>query len=52
VGVDAKAVQELLRDASFSMTMDGYTQAMERPKSQAQRPLAELIMRMGKVGHA
>lgn len=32
--------------------MDGYTQAMEQPKRQAQGQLADLIMRTGKVGHA
>jgi site-specific recombinase XerD len=52
LGVDAKVVQELLRHASFRTTMDGYTQAMEQPKRQAQEQLANLIMRTGKVGHA
>jgi site-specific recombinase XerD len=52
LGVDAKVVQELLRHASFSTTMDGYTQALEQPKRQAQEQLADLIMRTGKVGHA
>ena len=52
LGVDAKVVQELLRHASFRTTMDGYTQAMEQPKRQAQEQLADLIMRTGKVGHA
>ena len=51
-GLDAKVVQELLRHASFRTTMDGYTQAMEQPKRQAQEELANLIMRTGKVGHA
>ncbi len=32
--------------------MDGYTQAMEQPKRQAQAQLANLIMHTGKVGHA
>jgi hypothetical protein len=32
--------------------MDGYTQALEAPKRQAQTALADLIMRTGKVGHA
>jgi integrase len=52
LGVDAKVVQELLRHASFKTTMDGYTQALEAPKRQAQVALADLIMRTGKVGHA
>ena len=52
LGVDAKVVQELLRHASFKTTMDGYTQALEEPKRQAQDQLADLIMRTGKVGHA
>jgi integrase len=52
LGVDAKVVQELLRHASFRTTMDGYTQAMEQPKRQAQEQLADLIMRTGEVGHA
>jgi len=52
LGVDAKVVQELLRHASFGTTMDGYTQALEEPKRQAQERLANLIMRPGKVGHA
>jgi integrase len=52
LGVDAKVVQELLRHASFRTTMDGYTQAMEQPKRQAQEQLAGLIMRTGKVSHA
>lgn len=52
LGVDAKVVQELLRHASFRTTMDGYTQAMEQPKRQAQEQLADLIMRTGKVSHA
>lgn len=51
-GVDAKVVRELLRHASFKTTMDGYTQALEAPKRQAQAALADLIMRTGKVGHA
>jgi len=33
-------------------TMDGYTQAMEEPKRQAQEELANLIMRTGEVAHA
>ena len=52
LGVDAKVVQELLRRASFKTTMDGYTQALEAPKRQAQAALADLIMRTGVVGHA
>jgi integrase len=52
LGVDAKVVQELLRHASFKTTMDGYTQALEAPKRQAEAALADLIMRTGKVGHA
>jgi integrase len=52
LGVDAKVVQELLRHASFKTTMDGYTQALEPPKRQAQQALADLIMHTGKVGHA
>lgn len=52
LGVDAKVVQELLRHASFKTTMDGYTQALEAPKRQAQAALADLIMRTGEVGHA
>jgi hypothetical protein len=32
--------------------MNGYTQALELPKRQAQAQLANLIMRTGKVGHA
>ncbi len=32
--------------------MDGYTQALEAPKRQAQAALADLIMRTGKVAHA
>jgi len=49
---EAKVVQELLRHASFKTTMDGYMQALEAPKRQAQAALADLIMRTGKVGHA
>src|SRR6266704_1793978 len=52
LGVDAKVVQELLRHASFRTTMDGYTQALDEPKRQAQERLANLIMRTGKIGHA
>jgi integrase len=52
MGVDAKVVQELLRHASFKTTMDGYTQAFEPSKRQAQERLADLIMRTGTVGHA
>jgi integrase len=52
LGVDAKVVQELLRHASFGTTMNGYTQALELPKRQAQEQLANLIMSTGKVGHA
>ena len=52
LGVDAKVVQELLRHASFRTTMDGYTQALEQPKRQAQEQLADLIMHTSKVGHA
>lgn len=52
LGVDAKVVQELVRHASFKTTMDGYTQALEGPKRQAQEQLADLIMRTGTVGHA
>jgi len=51
-GVDAKVVQELLRHASFKTTMDGYTQALEAPKRQAQSALANLIMRTGTAFHA
>jgi site-specific recombinase XerD len=51
LGVDAKVVQELLRYASFKTTMDGYTQALEAPKRQAQAALADLIMRAGKVAY-
>ena len=52
LGEDAKVVQELLRHASFKTTMDGYTQALEAPKRQAQSALADLVLRTGKVGHA
>jgi integrase len=52
LGVDAKVVQELMRHASFRTTMDGYTQALDEPKRQAQERLANLIMRTGEVGHA
>jgi integrase len=51
LGVDAKVVQELLRHASYKTTMDGYTQATEGPKRQAQAELANLIMRTGEVAH-
>jgi integrase len=49
LGVDAKVVQELLRHASFKTTMDGYTQALEEPKRQAQAALADLIMCTGRI---
>lgn len=52
IGVDAKVVQELMRHASFRTTMDSYTQALDEPKRQAQKRLADLIMQSGKVGHA
>jgi len=52
LGVDAKVVQELVRHASFSTTMNGYTQAFEPSKRQAQEQLADLIMRTETVGHA
>jgi integrase len=52
LGVDAKVVQEHLRHASFNTTMDGYTQALEEPKRQAQAALADLIMRTGTAFHA
>ena len=52
LGADAKVVQELVRHASFGTTMDGYTQAFEAPKRQAQQQLAALVMRTGSVGHA
>ncbi len=52
LGVDAKVVQELLRHASYKTTLDGYTQALEEPKRQAQARLAQLIMNPGKTGHA
>lgn len=51
LGVDAKVVQELLRHAFFKTTMDGYTQALEPPKRQAQEALAGLIMRTGKASY-
>jgi hypothetical protein len=41
-----------VRHASFGTTMDGYTQAFEAPKREAQEQLADLIMRTGTVGHA
>ncbi|HUE51762.1 MAG TPA: hypothetical protein VMO80_05450 [Terriglobales bacterium] len=49
---DIEKMQELLRHASFRTTMDGYTQALEQPKRQAQEQLADLIMHTSKVGHA
>ncbi len=52
LGVDAKVVQELVRHASFNTTMNGYTQAFEPSKRQAQEQLADLIMRTETVGHA
>jgi integrase len=52
LGVDAKVVQELMRHASFRTTMNGYTQALDEPKRQAQERLANLIMRTGEVGQA
>ena len=52
LGVEAKVVQELMRHASFRTTMDSYTQALDEPKRQAQKRLADLIMQTGKVGHA
>lgn len=52
LGVDAKVVQELVRHASFGTTMNGYTQALEASKRQAQQQLAALIMRAETVGHA
>jgi integrase len=52
LGVDAKVVQELVRHASFNTTMNGYTQAFEPSKRQAQEQLADLIMRTGTVEHA
>ena len=52
LGVDVKVVQELGRHASFRTTMNGYTQAFEAEKREAQRQLATLIMRTGTVGHA
>ena len=52
LGVDAKVVQELVRHASFNTTMNGYAQAFEPSKRQAQEQLADLIMRTGTVGHA
>ena len=42
----------LLRHASFKTTMDGYTQALEEPKRQAQAALADLMMRTGTAFHA
>ena len=51
-GEDVKVVQELMRHASFRTTMDGYTQALDEPKRQAQERLADLIMRTAKPGHA
>lgn len=50
--MDVKVVQELVRHASFGTTMNGYTQAFEGSKRQAQEQLAALIMRTGTVGHA
>ena len=52
LGVEAKVVQELMRHASFRTTMDSYTQALDEPKRQAQKRLADLIMRTGTAGHA
>jgi len=52
LGVEAKVVQGLMRHASFRTTMDSYAQALDEPKRQAQRRLADLIMQTGKVGHA
>ena len=52
LGVDVKVVQELVRHASFGTTMNGYTQAFEAPKREAQQQLAALIMRTGTEGHA
>src|ERR1041385_8896943 len=51
-GLRAKVVQELMRHASFRTRMDSYTQALDEPKRQAQKRLADLIMQTGKVGHA
>ena len=52
LGVDVKVAQELVRHASFGTTMNGYTQAFESSKRQAQNQLAALVMRTGSVGHA
>jgi len=52
LGIDVKVVQELLRHASFGITMNGYTQSFEAPKRQAQQQVAALIMRTGEVFHA
>ncbi|HWF04795.1 MAG TPA: tyrosine-type recombinase/integrase, partial [Candidatus Angelobacter sp.] len=52
LGVEAKVIQELMRHASFRTTMDSYTQALDEPKRQAQKRLADLIMRTGTPGHA
>jgi len=37
---------------NLSTTMDSYTQALDEPKRQAQKRLADLIMQTGKGGHA
>jgi integrase len=42
-GADVKVVQELLRHASASVTLDRYTQAVTAAKRQAQRSIASLL---------
>ena len=51
MGVDAKVVRELVRHVSFDTTMNGYAQAFEPSKRQAQEQLADLTMRAETVGH-
>jgi integrase len=43
-GEDLKAIQELLRHATFKVTADNYTQAVTPVKRQAQAKVAKLIL--------
>jgi integrase len=51
-GVDAKVVQELLRHASFAVSIDAYAQALNADKRDAQQRVIILIIQNGKVGQA
>jgi hypothetical protein len=51
-GVEAKAVQGLMRHASVRTIMDSYTQALDEPSAKCRKCLVNLIMQTENVDHA